>query len=187
MPMNSDVPQAKDKKILRKEDDEFLDTEDLPKLSRKHGQKDQNGSTGSPLKETDDYVGKVKEKRKQRKSDRQDAESDDVSSYDSHEDRKESKKRRKEEKKLKKEMRRRRREEKRRRRGERRAEKHKPKSDGSSSSSDLADDHSEGDNVKRRESRASNLDDTESEQKRLEIELREKALKSLRAKKGSGN
>lgn len=183
-----DAPRAKDKKVLHKEDEKFADTKDLPKLSRKSEQKDHNGSPGYPLKETDDHVGKVKEKRKHRKSDRQDAESDEFSSYDSHEDRKESKKRRKEEKKLKKEMRRQRREEKRRKKGERRSDKQKLKSgDASSSSSDLADDHSEDDNIKRRESRASNLEDTESEQKRLEIELREKALKSLRARKGSGN
>lgn len=180
----------KDKKIARAEDDkgnyQFPDTDSLPKLSRK--QNDQNGLLGSPLKETDEPGGKVKEKRKQRKSDRQDADSDDFSSYESYDERKEAKKRRKEEKKLKKETRRRRRDEKRRRRDERRAEKLKLKSgDASSSSSDLACDHSEEESVKRRELRASNIEEMVSEQKRLEIELREKALKSLRAKKGVGN
>lgn len=175
----------KDKKIARAEDDkggyQFQDTESLPKFSRK--QNDQNGSLDSPLKETDEPVGKVKEKRK-KKSDRQDADSDDCSSYDSYDERKEAKKRKKEEKKLKRETRRRRRDEKRRRRDERRAEKQKLRSgDASSSSSDQSKEES----VRRQELRASNYEETVSEQKRLEIELREKALKSLRAKKGVGN
>lgn len=187
-----DSPRAKDKKIPRTEDESgirFPETEGLPKLLRKSEQNDRNGSSDSPLKEeTDDHVSKVKEKRKPRKSDRLDAESDEFSSSDSHEDRKEIKKRKREEKKLKKEMRRRRREEKRRRRGERRSEKQKLKSgDASSSSSDLAGDNSEDESVKRQKLRASNHEEMESEQKRLEIELREKALKSLRARKGSGN
>lgn len=175
----------KDKKIAQAEDDkggyQIQDTESLPKFSRK--QNDRNGSLDSPLKETDVPVGKVKEKRK-KKSDRQDADSDDCSSYDSYDERKEAKKRKKEEKKLKKETRRRRRDEKRRRRDERRAEKLKLKSgDASSSSSD----QSEEESVKRQDLRASNNEEMVSEQKRLEIELREKALKSLRAKKGVGN
>ncbi|XP_042003233.1 serine/arginine repetitive matrix protein 1-like [Salvia splendens] len=187
-----DYPQSKDMKIPRTEDDEsgfrVPEKEDLPKLLRKSEQNDQNGSSDSALnEETDDQKDKLK-KRKQRKSGRQDAESDECSSYDSHEDKK-IRKRKREEKKLKKEMRcRRREEEKRRRRGERRSEKQKLKSgDGSSSSSDLAGDNSEDESVKRQKLRASNPKDTESEQKRLEIELREKALKSLRARKGYGN
>ncbi|KAL1552895.1 serine/arginine repetitive matrix protein 1-like [Salvia divinorum] len=188
-----DYPQSKDMKISHTEDDEsgfrFPEKEDLPKLLRKSEQNDRNGSSDSALNEgTDDHVSKVKEKRKQRKSGRQDAESDEFSSYDSHEDKKEIRKRKREEKKLKKEMRRRRREEKHRRKGERRSEKQKLKSgDASSSSSDLAGDNSEDESAKRKKLRASNPKDTESEQKRLEIELREKALKSLRARKGSGN
>ncbi|XP_042000096.1 serine/arginine repetitive matrix protein 1-like isoform X2 [Salvia splendens] len=189
-----DYPQSKDMKIPRIEDDEsgfrVPEKEDTPKLLRKSEQNDRNGSSDSALnEETGDHVSKVKEKRKQRKSGRQDAESDEFSSYDSHEDKKEIKKRKREEKKLKKEMRRRRREEeKRRRRGERLSEKQKLKQgDASGSSSDLAGDNSEDESVKRQKLRASNPKDTESEQKRLEIELREKALKSLRARKGSGN
>ncbi|KAK4407687.1 Serine/arginine repetitive matrix protein 1 [Sesamum angolense] len=99
-----------------------------PKLSRKSEQNDRNGSLDSPSKETDEQTVKVKEKRKHKKSDRQEVESDDYSSYDSYEERKEAKRRRKEEKKLKKEERRRRREERRRRRDERRAEKLKLRS-----------------------------------------------------------
>ncbi|KAG8387901.1 hypothetical protein BUALT_Bualt02G0069600 [Buddleja alternifolia] len=166
----------------------FPELEAVPKLSRKSEQNDQNGSLVSPSKQTDEPRTKVKEKRKHKKSDRQEVESDDISSYDSYEERKESKRRRKEEKKLKKEERRRRREERRRRRDERHAEKLKSKSvDSGSSSSDLGREHSEDESVKRRESRVSNIQETETERKKLEIELREKALKSLRAKKGIDN
>ncbi|KAL0389090.1 UNVERIFIED_CONTAM: Serine/arginine repetitive matrix protein 1 [Sesamum calycinum] len=174
---------AKDKKIVRVDE-----VKGAPKLSRKSEQNDRNGSLDSPSKETDEQTVKVKEKRKHKKSDRQEVESDDYSSYDSYEERKEAKRRRKEEKKLKKEERRRRREERRRRRDERRAEKLKLRSDDAgSSSSDLGRDHSEDESVRGRDSRASNTQETESEQKKLEIELREKALESLRAKKGFGN
>ncbi|KAL2238406.1 UNVERIFIED_CONTAM: Serine/arginine repetitive matrix protein 1 [Sesamum indicum] len=174
---------AKDKKIVRVDE-----SKGSPKLSRKSEQNDRNGSLDSPSKETDEHTVKVKEKRKHKKSDRQEVESDDYSSYDSYEERKEAKRRRKEEKKLKKEERRRRREERRRRRDERRAEKLKLRSgDAGSSSSDPGRDHSEDESVRGRDSRASNTRETESEQKKLEIELREKALESLRAKKGFGN
>lgn len=99
--------------------------------------------------------------RKRKRSKKKDATSDDDDDYshDSHtEDRKEAKKRRKEEKRLKKEERRKRREERRRKK----AEKQKLKTGGDVSPSSEEDD-----------------------QKKLEIELREKALESLRAKKGS--
>ncbi|KAI3450345.1 hypothetical protein Pfo_007010 [Paulownia fortunei] len=187
-----DGARAKDKNIARAYDTkggyQLPEMEGLPKLSRKSEQNDQNGSLDSPAKENDEHRVKVKEKRKHRKSDRQEVESDDYSSYDSYEEKKEAKRRRKEEKKLKKEERRRRRDERRRRRDERRAEKLKLKSgDAGSLSSDLVRDHSEDESVKRRESRASNIQVTVSEQKKLEIELREKALESLRAKKGFGN
>lgn len=174
-----DGARAKDNKVAQADDS---------KGGYQSEQNDQNGSLDPPSKETDEHRGKVKEKRKHKKSDRRDVESDDYSSYDSYEERKEAKKRRREEKKLKKEERRRRRVERRRRRDGRRAEKLKLKSgDAGSLSSDLARDHSEDESVKRRELQASKIDKTESEQKKLEIELREKALESLRAKKGFGN
>ncbi|PIN05290.1 Splicing coactivator SRm160/300, subunit SRm160 (contains PWI domain) [Handroanthus impetiginosus] len=190
--LDNDGARSMDKKIIvaadDSEDGNRLESEALPKLSRKSEKNNQNGSLGSPTKESDEHTVKVKEKRKHKKSDRKEIESDDYSSYDSYEERKEAKRRRKEEKKLKREERRRRREERRRRRDERRSEKLKLKSgDAGSSSSDLGRDHSEDESGRRRELRASNLQETESEQKRLEIELREKALESLRAKKGLGN
>ncbi|EYU45955.1 hypothetical protein MIMGU_mgv1a003213mg [Erythranthe guttata] len=148
---------------------------------------DRNGSLDSSSKETGEHGVKTKEKRKHKKSGRQEVESDDYSSNDSYGDKKDSKRRRKEEKKLKKEEKRRRRGERHRRRDERHAEKLKLKSgDAGSLSPDLAQDQSEDESV-RRDSRANNIQETEFEQKKLEIELREKALESLRAKKGFGN
>lgn len=159
----------------------------LPKLSRKSELNDLNGSTDSPSKEFDEHKTKVKEKKKRSKSDRDDVESDDYFSYDSYE-RKEVKRRRKEEKKLKREERRRRRDVRHRRKEERRAEKLKLKSvDTGNPLSDLQGDCSEDDNDHRRVSQTRGNKDTKSKQKNLEIELREKALESLRAKKGMGN
>lgn len=184
--------RGKGKKTNRADDSKGsrqLSQQETPqKLSRNPERNDQNGSRNSPSKEADEGRVKVKEKRKHKKSDSQEIESDDYSSYDSYEERKEAKRRRKEEKKMKKEKRRRRREEKRRRREERRAEKLKTKSgdSDSSSSEDLGRRHPEKDGTLQ-DSRASNTQETEFDQKKLEIELREKALETLRAKKGFGN
>ncbi|XP_073144212.1 uncharacterized protein [Henckelia pumila] len=157
----------------------------LPKLSRKSEMNDLNGSTDSPSKESDEYKTKVKEKKKHSKSDRHDVESDDSFSDDSYEERKEVKRRRKEEKKLKREEKRRKRDERHRRKEERRAEKLKLKSaDTGNPLSDLEGDYSENDNDHRRVSKTRGNKDSKSEQKNLEIELREKALESLRAKRG---
>jgi serine/arginine repetitive matrix protein 1 len=109
--------------------------------------------------ENDKHRSGNNEKRKSRKSKRHEVTSDDDYSDNSQKD---AKKQRKEEKRLKKEERRQRREQHRRKKNERRSEKTKLKTAGYSS------------------------DEEESEQKRLEIELREKALERLRAKKGSG-
>ncbi|KAL6524260.1 hypothetical protein OROGR_016694 [Orobanche gracilis] len=184
-----DDARAKDKKIERVYDTKcgygLPDMERLHKLSRKS---EQTGTFGSPTKESDKYRVKVKEKRKHKKLHRQEFESDDYSSYDSYEERKEAKKRRKEEKKLKKDERRRLREKRRQGKGGRLAEELRLKSgDGGSLSSDLERDHSEAESVRRKKSRTSYTQETDSEQKKLEIALREKALESLRAKKGIGN
>ncbi|KAL3850644.1 hypothetical protein ACJIZ3_012526 [Penstemon smallii] len=166
----------------------LAEQETLPKLSRKSDQNNQNDSKDSPLKETDEQRTGVKEKRKPKKLDRQETDSDDYSSYDSYEERREAKRRRKEEKKLKKEERRRKREDRRRRKEGRHADKLKLKAvDSCSSSSELERDHSEGESVRRKESQTNDIPDRESEQKKLEIELREKAIESLRAKKGIVN
>ncbi|KAL7113907.1 hypothetical protein ACP275_04G088200 [Erythranthe tilingii] len=171
---------VKDKKIARPDDSKAGYR--FPELAD-----DRNGSLDSSSKETGEHGVKTKEKRKHKKSGRQEVESDDYSSNDSYGDKKDSKRRRKEEKKLKKEEKRRRRGERHRRRDERHAEKLKLKSgDAGSLSSVLAQDQSEDESV-RRDSRANNIQETEFEQKKLEIELREKALESLRAKKGFGN
>lgn len=115
-------------------------------------------------------------KRKHKRSKRKDVTSDDDTSHDSRtEDRKEAKRRRKEEKKLRKEEKYKRREERRRKKESRREEKLKLKADKNvSPSSDFDKSHDSQD------------ESTLSDQKKLEIELREKALESLRAKKGAG-
>ncbi|KAJ0596732.1 putative PWI domain-containing protein [Helianthus annuus] len=124
--------------------------------------KDQSGSLDSASEESDH----------KRKHKRKDVTSGDDNSHDSHaEDRKEAKRRRKEEKKLKKQEKRIRREERRRKKDIRRSEKLKLKAHGNvSPSSDF--DKSRDESV------------ALSDEKKLEIELREKALESLRAKKG---
>ncbi|KAL2486446.1 putative serine/arginine repetitive matrix protein 1-like [Abeliophyllum distichum] len=172
--------------------DRYPELEVLPKLSRADELNARSGSMGFDSEDTDKHKTKVKEKRKHKRSERQEVESDDYSSYDSYEERKDAKRRKKEEKRLKKEERRRRREERRRRRKERHADKLKLKSlDTGSPSSDTERDHdrnaSDDEGYKRRESHTSDVEETESEQKKLEIELREKALESLRAKKGTRN
>ncbi|XP_012066964.1 serine/arginine repetitive matrix protein 1 isoform X4 [Jatropha curcas] len=117
-----------------------------------------------------------KQKRKHKRSHREEVASDDDYSYDSDiEEKKEAKRRRKEEKKLRKEEKRRRREERRRRKEERRAENLRLK--------DLSDVNS-SDDEQRKDSHPSDNEDSHSEQKKLEIELRRKALESLKAKKG---
>ncbi|KAI7724928.1 LOW QUALITY PROTEIN: hypothetical protein M8C21_022174, partial [Ambrosia artemisiifolia] len=127
----------------------------------KEGRPNQSGSLDSGSEESDH---KKRHKRKDVTS------GDD--SHDSHEDRKEAKRRRKEEKKMKKEEKRKRREERRRKKEIRRSEKLKLKAHGNVSPSSDFD--------KGRDESAL------SDEKKLEIELREKALESLRAKKGAG-
>ncbi|KAK9727195.1 hypothetical protein RND81_05G264600 [Saponaria officinalis] len=142
-----------------------------------------SGSEGSDKRKFE-----VTEKRKHRRSSRREVASDDTSSESEIEDRKEVKKRKKEEKKLRKEERRRRRDERRHRREEKRASKRKRKSkDADVLSSDLKKNEMD-DKALNGESMAgkysSEEEETESQKKKLEIELREKALESLRAKKG---
>ncbi|XVE59304.1 hypothetical protein DITRI_Ditri05aG0035400 [Diplodiscus trichospermus] len=128
--------------------------------------------------EDDKCRTKRKEKRKHKRSERREDTSDDCSSYDSEiEDRKEAKRRKKEEKRLRKEERRKRRQERRRRKEERHAEKLKMKGQDDDSNSD-------GEHGARRKSHPIDDEEAENEQKRLEIELRRKAIESLKAKKG---
>lgn len=123
---------------------------------------DKDGSGSMSSGSDDSYKRHKRKSRKHRRFGRKEVTSDDSSGSET-EDRKEAKRRKKEERRARKEERRQRREERHRRREERRAEKLKAKSN---------------------DSRAA--EETISEQKRLEIELREKALESLRAKKGAG-
>lgn len=147
-----------------------LESETLSKLSSKIAKNDQIGSMDSGSEETDRH-----EKRKHKKSKRQEVESDDDYSSDSQlEERKGAKRRKKEEKRLKKEERRRRREDRRRRKEERRTEKLKLKADVETKHDGYT-------------SCGEHAGDAKSDQKKLEIALREKALESLRAKKGVSN
>ncbi|MED6120941.1 hypothetical protein PIB30_025568 [Stylosanthes scabra] len=139
-----------------------------------------NASYDSVSEESDKHRREGKDKRKHRKSEKKVVSSDEAYSSDSEmEDRKDAKRRKKEEKKLRKEEKRRRRDEKRRRREERRAEKLKMKG-----KTDYSSDDEEAERMDRRHS---DDDETMSEQKKLEIELRNKALESLKAKKGMNN
>lgn len=152
----------------------------------------QIGSLDSSSEDSDKGRADVKEKRKHKKSDRHEKASDDDYSSDSQiEGRKEAKRRKKEEKRMRKEEKRRRHEEKRRRKKEeRRAEKLKTRSkDNLSPPADIEKNKkdayaSDEEDVARGKSRSSDAEEAESEQKKLEVELRKKALESLRAKKG---
>ncbi|KAF7805426.1 serine/arginine repetitive matrix protein 1 [Senna tora] len=141
----------------------------------------QSVSYDSGSEESGKHRREGKDKRKHKRSERKAVASDEEFSYDSElEDRKEAKRRKKEERKLRKEEKRRRREERRRKKEERRAEKLKMKG--------RTDDYtSDDDEAERMDSRRSDNEETPSDQKKLEIELRNKALESLKAKKGMNN
>ncbi|KAK2642410.1 hypothetical protein Ddye_024173 [Dipteronia dyeriana] len=139
-----------------------------------------NDTLDSSSGESDRHKTQNKDKRKHKKHGREEVASDDDYSSDSEIERKEAKRRRKEEKKLRKEEKRRRRDERRRRRGERRAEKLKLRNQSDPDASD-------GEHVSRRDCHLSDNEETESEQKKLEIELRNKALESIKAKKNNNH
>lgn len=162
------------------------DVKGAEKLPRIVERDEQIGFMDSGSEKSDRHRDEINEKRKPRKSKRSEVTSDDEYSDDSQiEGRKEAKKRRKEEKRLKKEERRKRREERRRRKEERRSEKLKMRTAGTIEKNH--DGYASGERVSRRDSHSSDIEEAEVEQKKLEIELREKALESLRAKKGVGN
>lgn len=127
-------------------------------------------------------LGSKKKKREGDGSSPRDDEYDDNNPQS--DERKQAKRRKKEEKRSKKEERRRRREERHRRREERRAAKMKARSGTNSPvfrENDRGADRSDGDDACAKFHQSD--EEAESEQKRLEIELRKKALESLRAKK----
>lgn len=166
------------------------ESETLNRMARIVEERKKQGSDDSDYGASEKHRAEGGEKRKHKKSKRQD--SDDGHSSDSQlEGRKEAKRRKKEEKKLRKEERRRRREERRRRKDERRAEKIKLKAGGTvSPPSDFEDNHqgyiSDGARAVKRDSRLIESEE-QAEQKKLEIALREKAIETLRAKKGAGH
>ncbi|KAK9002622.1 hypothetical protein V6N11_025291 [Hibiscus sabdariffa] len=137
-----------------------------------HGRVDHNNDgLDSASEGSDKRRTKHKEKRKHKRSERHETPSDDDSSYESQtEDRREAKRRRKEEKRLRKEEKRRCRKERHRIREERHTEKLKMKGQ-------------DGEDAARRKFCPSD-DEALSEHKQLEVELRKKALESLKAKKG---
>ncbi|PON68834.1 hypothetical protein TorRG33x02_261160 [Trema orientale] len=192
-PLPDDGPHALYSGEVRKSDDKGRShTKNVKESSQQHKlesvqtsvQKVDNTRSsgfGSGSEEIDNHKTGGKEKRKHKRSERQETGSDDDYSSDSDkEGRKEAKRRRKEEKRLRKEKKRQKREDRRRRREERRAEKLRGKNHSDASASD-------GEYSKRRDSHTSENEGTESEQKKLEIELRKKALESLKAKKGIGH
>lgn len=165
------------------------ETESVKKSERKMDTSSQAHSNHSDSEETNTHKYRSTKKR-HKKSDRHRRE-DETSEPDSHTEDKEAKRRRKDEKRLRKEERRRKREDKHRKRSERHAEKLKVKSiDTVTPPPDFEkydNGKSDGEASIKTTSRLAVAEGTESEEKRLEIELREKALESLRAKKGIGH
>ncbi|KAJ0979543.1 hypothetical protein J5N97_015017 [Dioscorea zingiberensis] len=100
-------------------------------------------------------------------------------------DRKEAKRKKKDEKRQRKEEKRRRREERHQRKLERRSAKLKVQSTHTATPPSGIEENQEG--YTRRDSYSSGAEGTDAEQKRLEIELRNKALESLRAKKATSH
>lgn len=153
-----------------------------------HSKHSSLSETGS--EESDKRINERKEKKRHKRIDKREKDSDDNNSDSVIEDRKETKRRRKEEKKMRKEERRRRREERRCRREERRAEKMRTKkedivsSDYGKHSRDASS--LDDEDVDRKEYRLYD-EEAETKQKKLEIELRMKALESFKAKKGIGH
>ncbi|XP_061986779.1 uncharacterized protein LOC133705523 isoform X3 [Populus nigra] len=163
-----------------KDSDKRRKSETVPVTAEKVHHSNGSGALDSGSEESGKRRGGKREKSKHKRSHRHEVALDDDGSHGSElEERKETKRRRKEEKKLRKEEKRRRHEERRRKRAERHAEKLKLKGRDDARSSD--DEH-----VGRRESHPSD-EETESDQRRLEIELRKKALESLKAKKGTSH
>ncbi|XP_072985051.1 uncharacterized protein [Typha latifolia] len=165
------------------------ETDSYRKSKKKIDESSQVDSIGSGSAEADIPRERRMEKQRHKKSNKNRRNLDETSDSDSQTDDKEAKKRRKDEKRLRKEERRRRREERHRKRLERRESKGKLKSVATvTPPSDLDKNHygsdeSDGGPVIKKVSETTYKAETEFQQKKLEIELREKALESLRAKK----
>jgi serine/arginine repetitive matrix protein 1 len=152
------------------------------KKTKKRTDSDSRIDSGSSGSEEPERHKSHSEKRRHKKSQKHSKHYDDSSESDFELDDKEAKRKRKEEKKLRKEERHQRREERHRRRAERHASKQKKKHINVTPPSDPDKDGSSDSDVgvSKRDSRTSR---EESDPKKLEFELREKALESLRAKK----
>jgi serine/arginine repetitive matrix protein 1 len=159
-----------------KSSDQHNKSEAAQDLVGKVDQVNQSASYDSVSEESGKHRKDGKDRRKHKRSERKVDSSDENDSYDSElEDRKEAKRRKKEEKKkLRKEEKHRKREERRRKREERHAEKLKMKS--------KTDYISDDEEIERRDDKEAPYDP-----KKLEIELRNKALESLKAKRGMNN
>ncbi|XP_019178506.1 PREDICTED: serine/arginine repetitive matrix protein 1 isoform X5 [Ipomoea nil] len=197
--LDLESPKADEKNLSRlnaiQGEDQPVEAKHLHETSRKVEDVEQIIYKNSGSEECDKRRSRVKEKRKHKRSVRHESTSDDDSSYDSGVDeRKEAKRRKKEEKKeekkLRKEEKRRRRDDRRRKKEERRAGKQKLKSDNAISSPSDAEKTNDGnvsdEDLARKEFHGREIEGTDSA-KKLEIELREKALESLRAKKSIGH
>ncbi|KAL5218018.1 hypothetical protein ABZP36_018702 [Zizania latifolia] len=190
---NEDATQGSHDGIVAKnipakvdEDSELDDGNALRKDKRKtHGNSHfDSGSSGS--EESGKHISHS-EKRKHKKTRKPKRHYDSSDESDSESDDKESKRRRKEEKRLRKEERQRRREERHRRRADRQTSKLKPKhAETVAMASDLEKDR-ESDSDADVRKKGSYTGREESDQQKLEIELREKALESLRAKKATNH
>ncbi|CAL4930332.1 unnamed protein product [Urochloa decumbens] len=178
---SDDAIEAKKYSSKVNEDSQSEDGSPLVKKPKK--KTDVHIDSGSSGSEEPDKRRSHSEKRRHKKAHKHKKQYDDSSESDSESDGKEAKRRRKEEKRLRKEERRRRREERHRRRAERHAGKQKSKHTvNAAPPSDSEKDRDSDSDVDVRK-RGSPDGREDSDQKKLEIELREKALESLRAKK----
>ncbi|URE32895.1 PWI [Musa troglodytarum] len=190
---NMDLPARHIRQVSSESLNEMeYDTKHLKRPKRKQDTSSQ--SNPSDLEGTDMHKNRSSEKRKHKKYDKYKKGSDDSSESDSDtEAKKEAKRRRKEERRLRKEERRRKREEKHQKRLERRASKLKmrpmdtvmPPSDFEKEHSDAG--KSDDEAATRKSPHKADTEETESEEKQLEIKLREKALESLRARKATSH
>ncbi|TVU47593.1 hypothetical protein EJB05_07199 [Eragrostis curvula] len=180
--MNRQIDSPADSRGKEREDSQSEDGSPVKKTKKRTDGNSLIDSGSSGSEEPERHKSHT-EKRKHKKSHKHNKHNDDSSESDSELDDKEAKRRRKEEKKLRKEERRRRREERHRRRAERHASKQKRKHlDTDTPPSDPEKEQSSDSDavVRKRDAHTSR---EESDPKKLEIELREKALESLRAKK----
>ncbi|XP_057456145.1 uncharacterized protein LOC130747280 isoform X3 [Lotus japonicus] len=167
--------------VHAKSSEQLHKSEAAPDFVAKVDLVNQSASYDSVSEESDKHRREGKDRRrKHKRSEKKIVSSDESYSDDSElEDRKETKRKKREEKKLRKEEKRRRREERRHRREERRAEKLKLKS--------KTDYISDDEEAERMDDHPSNNEETQVDPKKLEIELRNKALESLKAKRGLNN